>query len=139
MEAAIFPDAESLLTSYLRTNLANPNLLNESISVTTDVPNNPRPEEFIQIIRTGGPRMNIVADNPQITIDCWALNEERAYEIASYARALIEALEGSSYQNVAFYRMNEFSGPFSNPDPDSNIPRYTWTFTIGMRGTQLVL
>lgn len=138
MEAAVYPDSEAIICSYLRTYL--PPLINEvTFQVSTDIPFE-RPEEFIRLMRTGGPAMNIVADRPQITIECWAMNEDRAYEIAKYARALIARLEGNVFSNTTFYRMDEFSGPISNPDPDTpEQARYSWTFTIGVRGTQLVL
>lgn len=127
---AIFPDTESLLTSYLRTAF-----LADDLTVTTTVPTT-RPEEFIRLFRTGGPRMNAVADRPQITIECWALNEERAYEIASQARAFLHQLPGSSYQGVAIYRLDEFSGPILDSDQElSDMPRYSWTFSLGVRGT----
>lgn len=127
---AIFADSEALLTSYLRDKLSS-----ESMHVSTNVPN-PRLEEFIRIMRTGGTVMNVVADRPQFTIECWAMNEERAYEIAALARAHIHALEGTVWDGATFYRMDEFSGPILTSDVElSDMPRYSWTFTIGVRGS----
>lgn len=130
---AVFPDVEALLTDYLRTNLA----FMDSMHVSTTVPN-PRLEEFIRLMRTGGPRMNQVADRPQITIECWAMDEARAYEIAKYARAYLHKLPGSTHGGVTFYRLDEFSGPILDSDQElSDMPRYSWTFSIGVRGTSL--
>lgn len=135
MEAALFHDAEALIASYLRGALV-PYV--GAIHVATDVPNPRNDDEgFIRLIRTGGPAMNLVADSPQITLEAWAYSGERAMEIMSYARALIFALEGSYYNDIAFYRVAEFSGPISQPDPDSDVNRYVWTFIIGVRGTTL--
>lgn len=133
MQAVLYPDSEALLTSYLRTAI-DPFFI-EPIHVGTDIPN-PRPSEFIRLFRTGGPRMNQVADNPQITLEAWALNEDLAYDIMSHARALIIALVGTAYQGIAFYRMEEFSGPQLLID-ESETPKYVWTFVIGVRGEAL--
>lgn len=135
MESAIFPDAEALLSSYLQSQL--PALVG-SVHVGTEVPNPRNDDEgFVRLIRTGGPRMNLVADSPQITLEAWAYSADRAYEIMKYARALVHALEGSSYNDTAFYRLSEFTGPQYQPEND--IPRYAWTFIIGVRGSQLTL
>ena len=135
MEAALFADAEALICSYLRGALV-PYV--GAIHVSTDVPN-PRPDDegFIRVIRTGGPQMNIVADGPQLTLEAWCYSAERAAEIMAYARALLHALEGSYFNNVAFYRLTEFTGPQNTADPDSSVCRYTWTFRIGVRGIPL--
>ncbi len=135
MEAALFHDAEALVCSYLRSALI-PYV--GAIHVSTDVPN-PRPDDegFIRIIRTGGPQMNIVADGPQLTLEAWCYSGERAAMIIAYARALIHKLEGGYYNNAAFYRVTEFTGPQNSSDPDSDVTRYVWTFRIGIRGMQL--
>jgi len=131
MQTVVFPDAESVITSYLRNQITP--YIGDTIHVGTDVPN-PRPEEFIRLIRTGGVVQTQVSDGPQITLESWAMNEDRAYEIAKYARALVSRLQNDVWNGTTFYRMQEFSGPNSNPDDDSEMARYTWTFIIGMRG-----
>ena len=133
MQGVIFPDSEALLSNYLQANL--PSLIG-SVHVGTEVPNPRNDDEgFIRIIRTGGPRQTLVSDGPQITLEAWAYNAERAYQIITNARALLHALEGTSYLGAAFYRMTEFTGPQYSPSEE--IPRYVWTFIIGVRGVQL--
>lgn len=135
MEAALFPDAEALICSYLRGALI-PYV--GAIHVSTDVPNPRNDDEgFIRVIRTGGPQLNVVADGPQITLEAWCYSAERAAEIMAYARALLHALEGGYYGGSAFYRLTEFTGPQNSDDPDSDIPRYVWTFRIGIRGSEI--
>ncbi len=131
MISAIYKDAESLICSYIRTTL--PGFWGEEVWVSTDVPN-PREEVFVRFIRTGGPPMNVVADRPQITVECWSINEEQAYTLAANVRYLLTLLQNEVWEGATFYRMDEFSGPINDPDAESQQARYKWTFTIGVRG-----
>ena len=130
MKASIFPDSESLLVQYLALNMPG-------IHVGTDVPN-PRPDStgFIRLLRTGGPSFNLVADGPQITMEAWHEEAEQAYVLIAQARALINKLPATVFNDVAFYKLTEFTGPQQSPDPESDIHRYVWTFRIGVRGTE---
>lgn len=134
MNPVLFFDAEAILCSYLRAELI---ALVGTMHVGTNVPTDNFDGEFVRLIRTGGPKQTQVSDNPQITIECWARTEDRAFEIATNVRALLIGLQSTSYGTTTFYRMFEFTGPQNNPDPDSDQPRYSWTFTIGCRGEAL--
>lgn len=130
-QVVIFPDAAAIVIAYLDDALSD---RAETAPVVKDVPN-PRPSKFVRVMRTGGPRMNIAADRPQITIEAWHDDAEEAQDLAQLARGLIHAMQGTTVGGVACYRIEEAGGPVDLPDPDSAQPRVTFTVTIGMRGT----
>lgn len=124
-------DAESVLRGYLQTQLL---ALGISVPVSTQVPN-PRPDEFVRLSRTGGPRRTVISDEPQITVDCYADTETRAYEIAASVRAAMNAapiIRGDTARVV------ELSGPQNFPDPSApSSARYTQSFLVHMYSTAL--
>lgn len=121
----LFPDATDVVCRLLDPVLPVP--------VRSKVPN-PRPDSFVTIRRTGGPRKDLVTDNAQITVEAWAETEEEAHDLAQVARAHIGAASGSVVAGVAIYRVTEQAGPGILPDPVSDQPRYSQTFNIALRG-----
>lgn len=130
-QVVVFPDAAAVVVGHLRAELA---ARDDSAKVGTRVPN-PRPARFVRIRRIGGPRLNLVADRPQLSIESWAATEEQAADLAQLCRGLIHAMRGTTVAGVAIYRVTEFAGPAELPDPTSDQPRYVQTFEIAMRGT----
>lgn len=128
--AVIFPDASLVLVGHLRAELAARGV---TAPIGTRVPN-PRPATFVTVERTGGPRRDVVTDEPQLTVDCWAPTEKAAHDLAQLCRGLTHSMRGRSVAGVAVYRVTEFAGPQLLPDPDSEHPRYTQTLQIAMRG-----
>ena len=124
----VFVDAEAILCGYLEDRVGVP--------VQTEVPN-PRPASFVRVIRTGGPRLNQVADNPQLTIEGWAATETAAHDLLQLARSHVHGLAGTVQGDVAIYRVNEFAGPANFPDPETGQARYSFTVQIAMRGRTL--
>lgn len=121
----VFPDAAAAVTGRLA----------DLLDVPTDVRvPNPRPEEFILVRRVGGTRRDIVTDEATITIEAWAQDEAAAHDLAQLARAYVHAMAGSAEGDVRVYRVGEFAGPASLPDPDSAQSRYTLTVTVAVRG-----
>lgn len=125
-EVITFPDTEALVISYLNGLMVEP--------VHSEIPN-PRPTSFVTVTRTGGPKRNIVTDGAQVTVDSWGATKAQAHDTAQEARALLNALPGQSVSGVAFYRVDELSGPADLPDPLSNTPRYSQSFVVALRGT----
>ncbi len=121
----VFPDATAAVTSRL----------GDVLAVPTDarVPK-PRPDEFIVVRRVGGPRRDIVTDEATLTIEAWAQDEAAAHDLAQLARAHVHAMAGTTEGDVRVYRVGEFAGPASLPDPDSSQSRYTLTVTVAVRG-----
>ena len=125
-ESVLFPDAVQLL----RTALVDAGVG----TVVHDIPN-PRPVEFVTLIRTGGaPAHDVVVDPAQITVDSWAASSPAAMALAQQVRSLLQALRGTVISGTAVYGVRELAGPADLPDPDSGAPRVRQSFQIGFRG-----
>lgn len=124
----VFPDAVSVVVGHLDGEL--------DATVGSRVPN-PLATPLVVVRRTGGPRLNLVADNPTLTVEAWADTEEAAHDLAQLARAHVAAMPGRTFDGVAVYRFTEVAGPGSLPDPLSDKPRFTLTVQLAMRGTAL--
>jgi hypothetical protein len=127
------PDAVAVAIGWLTERFGD---LDEGAPVEPRVPN-PRPDRFVHIIRTGGPMKNLVQDWPQLTVECWGLEDEEAADLASLASALLQQAQGAVYDGVAIGKVDELGGPALLPDPLSNKPRYTFTMQMAMRGQPL--
>jgi hypothetical protein len=128
MASVLFPDVEEIVVSYLN------GVLTEQ--VVTEIPN-PRPASFVQVLRTGGPRRNLVTDEPQITVHSFgkpsAGGSQQAQDLAQRVRAWLHDLPLEDLNNPV-YRVDELSGPANLPDPLSDQPRYTQSFSLAVRG-----
>ncbi|WP_165247477.1 hypothetical protein [Adlercreutzia sp. ZJ141] len=80
---------------------------------------------LVVVYREGGARENTLVDRAGIRIYCWAKTEQEAFELADAACDVIDALPFSGgYADVfqeSFY---------SDPDPDSRLPRWTASYTV---------
>lgn len=126
--AVLFPDTVGAAAAYLNDIMGPP--------VVTHVPN-PRPDSFITLRRTGGPRETLVSDGAQITVESWGPDDETAHDNAQTARAYLHAVAGTVVEDVQFYRVDELAGPVNLPDPESAQSRFTFTVVVGARGTAL--
>ncbi len=124
-------DAEQLIIDYLAANLLP---LGYTGSVSTKVPT-PRPVESVIAYRTGGPRRDLVTDRPQMTFECRAGTESRAFQIASQVRALLNNLDGNGFvlDGHAIYEFQEMAGPYNDFDAVGSQPRYSQTGWVSIR------
>lgn len=130
MEPILFSDIEAALVGWLRDILDLPH------SVHGRVPN-PRPERFITVQRTGGPRLNLVTDAPLVTFETWDVDTDDAAAAAAVVRAHVLAARNVRTPNgTLIHRVEELSGPFLLPDV-SREARYAWNVRIGTRGKPL--
>jgi hypothetical protein len=118
----VFPDATKALCTLFNQELTPP--------CVPRVPN-PRPSIFLVVRRVGGPRRNLVTDEPMVAVEAWADSDENAHDLIQQARAVLHAAIGTA----GIYRVTEISGPGNLPDPVSDQPRYTQTFQVALRGT----
>lgn len=125
MTAIIFPDAVATVITRLRTALP-------ALTFCHEVPN-PRPDTFIRITRTGGPRANLVVDAAQLTVESWAPDVDTAATNAQAVRGRLNALTEQAVNPAVCY-VEEFSGPAELPDPLSGSRRFTWTAAVHLRG-----
>lgn len=126
MALIVFPDAEAAMVGWVADHTALP--------VSTRVPN-PRPDRFVRVSRTGGPRTGRTLDVAQLTIEVWDLDSVAAATEAATIRAVVYDAAGRSVGGVQFARVEEASGPGNLPDPLSAHDRYTWSVTVGVRAT----
>ena len=130
-QPVFFSDVVTALRSMLLDDL--PDWGYSGIPVVSMVPN-PRPAMFVRLFRTGGPRLNMVADDAQITVESWANEDTDAHDLAQAVRGLIYATRGTSTGGLSIYRVQEFAGPGWLPDSFSDQPRFTQTFSVAARG-----
>jgi hypothetical protein len=123
-----FADAAHLVVDRIRQSV------DPGVVVATRVPKQ-WPDLLIVVRRIGGPRRNLVTDEPLLSIEAWAPNEEDAVDLIEEARGLIHSLRGQTMDGVAVYRITEAAGPAMLPDPLSNVPRCVLTISVAMRGT----
>lgn len=126
----VFPDAALITITALRVTLAD---LGDTAEIHARIPN-PRPDRFVTVNRSGGPRQTIVSDAAQLDVESWDLLPEDAHDLAQLARAAIHAMANTIHGGVQVYFVNEFSGPAELPDPVSNQARYVQSFQVSMRG-----
>lgn len=131
VEVIVFADPTDLVCAYLTTQL--PSYGYPAIHVGARVPN-PRPTRFVRVDRVGGPRANLVQDQPALVVEAWAGSVPAAHALLATCRALVNALPGTIQSGTPIYRVSEFSGPATLPDPTSNQPRATYTVQVTLRG-----
>ena len=116
-----FESVEDLVIPFLRQFVA--------VRVATQTPN-PRPESFVQVRRTGGAAMNRVVERAQVTVTAWAKSEQAAEALAIICRAGFL----NHYTDMKVVRrVEETGGLYYNPDPETGLPRYTFTVALTVR------
>lgn len=130
-ERIVFPDAQAVVIGAVRSGL--PSLAFPDVSVGRKIPN-PRPNRFVRVLRTGGPRRAIVIDSAQMTVEAWSNDPAEAHDLAQAARAIVNSMAGTVQAGVIVANVDEFSGPADLPDPESGQARYTWTVSVNTRG-----
>lgn len=135
-EAVLFRDIEQLVCTFLgkRLSAVFPGLNVFPGQVFPGAPQigirvpNPRPSEFIRVMRTGGPKETLVSESAQIVVEAWSQSEQRSSLLLSQCRALLNAADET------IFGVREFSGPANLPDPLSSQFRYTQSFQVRARG-----
>lgn len=120
-----FADVETLVCDYLRAGLG------DGTPVQTKVPN-PRPAAFVRAWRTGGPAQNRTVETPQVTVQAWAGTDVAALDLAGRSRTLLLAAASRAALPLV-RRVQELGGLYFDPDPTSEMPRYTFTVQLTVR------
>lgn len=133
-ELIVDPDAETVLVDYLAGELSGrPDYATALVATRKPAT---MPPLMVRIMRTGGPRADLVQDAPQLTVDAYGETEEDASGLATICRALIQAGALQGYMGATpIGTVREFSGPSNMPDPQTSRIRYTATYVVQMRGT----
>jgi hypothetical protein len=120
----LLPDVEAELVGWLTATVGVP--------TSTRVPN-PRPDRWVRVMRTGGPRSSLNVDGAQITFEAWDVTSPDAAGLARQVRSVVNALAGQTVGGMLVVRVEEFAGPANLPDPHSETPRYSWTAAVHAR------
>lgn len=97
------------------------------VPVSADVPKT-RPERFVTIERTGGPR-DTFRDLPSIAAQAWA---EDRYQASELCIRLADAIELFVYETGV--AKVEIGSSYNFPDPDSKQSRYQVTASFVTKG-----
>lgn len=138
-ELILFADTEDELRKHFNATLPGHGFAQSSYVKRPKV----LPDSFVYIQRTGGPRRDLVTDQAQLTIECYASSkgspdEGAAIVLAAFIRALAGALEGALLGGRQVDTVVEFSGPYNDPDPLApKHARFTATYQLAVRGEVL--
>ena len=89
-----------------------------------------RPAVFGRVRRTGGQAVNRVLERAQVTCTCSAQDSPAAAAFAGKART---ALLNASGALPLVRGVSEVVAPYSDPDPDTGEPRYSFTVILSVR------
>lgn len=133
-EAIEFPDSEALLVAYLNT-AYSANATYTAVRAGVNVPES-RPNLFTRLYRVGGSVPEIVVERGTHLVECYGLSSVSANALARFTKAHLLAVDQVS--GVQFYNPEIFADLANLPDPNvSTHNRYTFTFSVGTRGTAL--
>lgn len=119
-----FPDVDVMVIAFL-----DPRV---SVPVHTQVPRD-RPVSFVRAFRNGGRAVNRVLDEPTVTVDAWAASSVDAANLAEDVRGLFH----HEYTAMPLVRgVEEVTGPYSIPDPESGSPRYRFSVRLRVRAAR---
>lgn len=116
-----FPDVEQMFRDVLTAETES--------TVVIEIPT-PRPAVFVRVWRSGGAALNRVVERPIITVESWAADFTTAHDQLQECRTVL--LNAGPLLPLV-RRMEEVSGPYRDPDPDSNSPRYSMTLRPTVR------
>lgn len=119
-----FVDVEAVVADFFRAE--------SQVDIFTKLPKQ-RPAEFVQVTRTGGAAVNRVLDRPIVTVTGWAADKGRAAELLGVFRDL---LQHRSSEIPLVRGVEEATGPYYDPDPESGVPRYSVSFRMRVRATR---
>jgi len=120
-----FPDVEAMLRQFLL-----PVVSPRPVVITIPAE---RPAAFVRIWRNGGAADNQVVDRPLISVEAWAPTSAEASDLLRKCRS---ALLAESLRMPLVRRVDEISGPYWSPDPDTEIPRYRLTVQLTVRAAR---
>jgi len=104
--------------------------------VTATVSTKAKPPRYARVWRTGGGAVNRILDRAQVTITCGAndTGTENGATIASRDATDLRNAFLNEYTQMPLVRgVEEVTGPYFDPDPDTGGARYTFTVILSVR------
>lgn len=108
-----FGDVEQMFRDFLEEDTEQ--------TVETEIPGD-RPDVFTHVWRSGGSASNRVVERPILTITAWDTSSTRAHDRLQECRDAVMRRYG---RMPLVRRVEEISGPYWDPDPDTKLPRYS--------------
>lgn len=97
-----------------------------AVSVPPGWPEDPAsPSPLVTVRREGGARLDGLQDRPGIGVYAYAATEAGACELAERVRSTMAGLPF-----LAGYSRVDEEAVYSDPDPDSRVPRWYLSFTV---------
>lgn len=133
--ATRYPDVEQVVIEYLRTAFIGRVEVFLAGAVVGNFIPSPRPDRYVSVRRVGGVQVHPTVDLPLVDVQTWAPTWEEAHDLAAWCRAALYTMQLST----PVYRIRDFTGPTSVPDPLSDQPRYLFTVELAVRGVPFSL
>ena len=101
------------------------------VPVSTMVPAQ-RPERFVIVSRTGGPRLNLAQSRPTVLVECWATRTADAWSLVVAAYDAMDSLadRDDALPKGAWVADVDLAEPVNYPDAASGSPRYQFLATL---------
>lgn len=134
-EVIVFPDTEALLIAWLNTNYAA-QAPYTTVKANMTMPSDPKPASFTRLYRIGGSNPSPVVERSTVLVESYAKTTVAANALARFTLATLMAVD--EVQGVPFYDPQVFASIANLSDPTvPEYERYTFTFSVGARGTAL--
>lgn len=92
----------------------------------------PRPVRFTRLMLAGATDRSVAHRDARVVVESWAATEAQALEDAGLIHDWLCAMDEDD-GHVPQGRDGWFGGPYSQPDPDSESPRYVQTVNLRQR------
>lgn len=135
MEAVLFPDAPERIADAIQ--VGHRRAFTSELETFNRTPS-PRPAEFVKVLGVGGNSRDRVTDVATVAVEAWAATRSRAAALAQEVRAVIHAMEGSTFDGYSVQEVAEYAAPGDLPDPLSDQFRYTATYAIAIRSDVVI-
>lgn len=97
---------------------------------------NPRPEAFVRVFQIGGHRINLVQHARTVRIEALSQTNHGAWQMAEEAASIVSALEGRTVAGASVHRVDLFTAPIDQPDPDTSQHRFHFSAQLYLRALE---
>lgn len=87
-------------------------------------------DEFVRVMLTGSRRRNLVTEDAQVTLECWARSDAAAEALARTTYGWMCAMDQPDGTHVPQGEDGWVGGPYAQPDPVTSRPRYVMTAVV---------
>lgn len=121
----LLPDAEALVTTYLREHLEV-----DAESVSTELPPTPVYPLLLVGLIGGAPKLPYHLDAPLLQVDAWADTKGEARTLAATAHAALHEMPLDNDLDAVVTNVETRMGLRWSPDPVSEKPRYVFRVQV---------